>query len=117
MELKEGMYYRYKGQIGKYQKITELDRYADFTNNYNRYTGFELLNNSKFSNNIIDLIEVGDYVDTHKVIDVYSPDGKRVFRIELEVDGLKGHMRCESKDIHSILTHEQFERMEYKVVE
>jgi hypothetical protein len=69
------------------------------------------------SHNIIDLIEVGDYVNGAKVNFVYRPGGKQVFRIELDVVGLKGHMICENKDIKSIVTKEQFESMSYKVDE
>lgn len=71
----------------------------------------------KSSPNIIDLIEVGDYVNGVRVNFVYSPDGKQVFRIELDVDDLKGHMICESKYITSIVTKEQFESMEYRIGE
>ena len=71
----------------------------------------------KSSPNIIDLIEVGDYVNGCRVKNVYSPDGKSVFRIELEVDGLKGHIISKSENIKSILTKEQFESMEYRIGE
>ena len=71
----------------------------------------------KSSPNIIDLIEVGDYVNGCRVNDVYSPDGKNVFRIELEVDGLKGHIISKSKNIKSIVTKESFENISYKVGE
>lgn len=68
-------------------------------------------------------MKVGNYVRTdngviakvNKIID--CANGKQVFRLEFDVDGLKGHMLCESKHIESIVTHEQFESMEYKVVE
>ena len=69
----------------------------------------------KSSPRIIELIEVGDYVNGKRVNFVYKPDGKQVFRIEFDVDGLKGHMICETKHIKSIVTKEQFEQMEYKI--
>jgi hypothetical protein len=69
----------------------------------------------KASHNIIDLIEEGDYVNGAKVNFVYRPDGKEVFRIELDVVDLKGPMICGNKDIKSIVTKEQFGSMSYKV--
>ena len=65
----------------------------------------------KSSPNIIDLIEVGDYVNGHKVV---------------LVDDCKGYMReiyCEDDEdfgiweemITSVVTKEQFEAMEYKI--
>ena len=62
MKSEVGMFYRYKGQIGKYKKITELDRYPSFTNNYLRENEVILLNNAKFSYNIIDLIKSKDII-------------------------------------------------------
>ena len=63
------------------------------------------------SYNIMDLIEVGDYVNTHKVIDkdldfiyVYNSYANRLIFGKDDV-------------IKSIVTKEQFESMQYKVVE
>ena len=63
------------------------------------------------SKNIIDLIEVGDYVNGVKVIEV----GKYNFKT-VEEYGLKIHHK-KSVKIKSIVTHEQFEAMKYKVEE
>lgn len=66
----------------------------------------------KSSPNIIDLIEVGDYVNGHKVIDIaYAP--KKAIYVE---------EKCKSAiipvlSIESILTKEQFEAMQYKIKE
>lgn len=62
----------------------------------------------KSSPNIIDLIEVGDYVNGVEVI------GK--IKDLLEFDGGQDgeYFLCE-KDIKSIVTKEQFERCEYKI--
>lgn len=62
----------------------------------------------KASYNIIDLIEVGDYVNGWKVL--YWTDGTKI------VDD--GYATILDKiDIKSIVTKEQFEMMSYKVVE
>ena len=65
----------------------------------------------KSSPNIIDLIEVGDYVNGGKVYEkeegyiVINADFGRIFEF----------MNIYEKDIKSIVTKEQFESMEYKV--
>ena len=71
----------------------------------------------KSSPNIIDLIEVGDYVNGKKVLDVaidyifdYSEEIKIVY---FDID--KKDYIYSKVDIKSILTKEQFESMEYKV--
>lgn len=71
----------------------------------------------KSSLNIIDLIEVGDYVNGQRVIEVYKDDfnkdtnlPKVVFRNDLiEYDF------CQEKDITEILTKEQYESEVYRV--
>ena len=68
----------------------------------------------KSSYNIIDLIEVGDYVNGYKV---YS-GGKKHFDYILTWDDVESYyMRIPlfSVDIKSIVTKEQFEQMVYKV--
>lgn len=75
------------------------------------------------SPNIIDLIEIGDYVNGIKITDVYDDD-KEVNDYNLK------HKKClgtnvydedfqekliYEEDIKSIVTKEQFESMEYKV--
>ena len=107
-----GDYVRIKNGIGKIIKCNSMYFILDTDKDNIAHDQDEII---KSSPNIIDLIEVGDYVNGKRVNFVYSPDGKQVFRIELDTDGLKGHMICESKHIKSIITKEQFENMEYKV--
>ena len=61
----------------------------------------------KSSPNIIDLIEVGDYVNGEKVINIIK---KHKY---LEVSDEE--ITIDEKDIKSIVTKEQFESMKYKV--
>jgi len=80
---------------------------------------------NKISSNIIDLIEEGDYVNGKLVIEHAYQKG-RLFVTNLYIGG-KGFTTCEDYSweltkenedyIDSILTKEQFESMEYKVVE
>ena len=63
----------------------------------------------KSSPNIIDLIEVGDYVDGEKVD---SKDEENVY-----VLGDFGYYAISKKSIKSVLTKEQFESIEYRIGE
>ena len=70
----------------------------------------------KSSLNIIDLIEVGDYVNGEIVIGFgtfYYDDGT-IERTSLTLDRT---VTCLNSEIKSIVTHEQMEQMAYKVEE
>lgn len=62
-----------------------------------------------FSENIIDLIEVGDYVNGQEVIEVRKQDGKIYL--------MTGYVPQTyiKEEIKTIVTHEQFRSIEYKV--
>ena len=72
----------------------------------------ELVNNFKPSPNIIDLIEVGDYVNGYLV--TTGNQGVGSIYIDLRED-LGGRTKLYEQDIKSIVTKEQFESMEYKI--
>ena len=139
MKLEVGMYVRSKinGMIGKITDIEEIkvfDRYLTVIREETRYIlddnhnrGFcETENDSvKASNNIIDLIEVGDYVNGYKVIEIGDLScydnriGSKYIEIDFNVENDNEHW-CEdttlqNPDIKSIVTKEQFESMSYKV--
>ena len=66
----------------------------------------------KSSPNIIDLIEEGDYVNGLKVTRIcFDEDGERILNTENCI------LELINEDIKSIVTHEQFSQMEYKVGE
>jgi hypothetical protein len=75
------------------------------------------LDEYKHSENIIDLIEVGDYVNGYRVVSVYN------YGIYIEIPFIdQESIGCNEdliriEEIKSIVTKEQFESMEYKVVE
>lgn len=75
----------------------------------------------KASHNIIDLIEVGDYVNGSKVVNKYTTNSVVIEKEELiqEDDGTVWNdcIEVNVKDIKSILTKEQYEANCYKVVE
>lgn len=66
--------------------------------------------------NLIDLIEVGDYVNGHKVVnEIYGEDDNNLY-FEIE-GGFNKAKYIAEKDIKSILTHELYEANAYKVKE
>lgn len=116
MKLEVGMFYRYKGQIGKYKKDTELDNHPFFTNNYLRESEIILLNNAKFSYNIIDILEVGDYVNGDLVLFagpmIWDDDGN-VLDKRVHINHNGNDLWLKEEYIKSIVTHEQMEQMAY----
>lgn len=74
----------------------------------------------KHSRNIIDLIEVGDYVNGVEVVDIVNEYRNNETEKSLYMDsdmgtGYRNQMFAEH--IKSIVTKEKFERMKYKVKE
>jgi hypothetical protein len=76
----------------------------------------------KSSPNIIDLIEVGDYVNGMKITNKYIDE--ETSNVELEFNSGSSYLypkswnyeaRSEEYKIKSIVTKEQFSQMEYKV--
>ena len=65
----------------------------------------------KASYNIIDVLEVGDYVNGLKVIDIVEND---IYISDFYAESYIGMVKV--KGIKSIVTKEQFEQMAYKVV-
>ena len=136
MKLEVGMYVRFD-----YHRVTipiqiskiKEKHYEDIEKYYYYLTDNGLVISEeqiiKASHNIIDLIEVGDYVNGY-LID-YIDTERRFLRSErpyreksswykdLEEKG-KDYNMClhfKNEDIKSIVTKEQFSQMEYKVVE
>lgn len=114
-KLKVGMYYRYKEVIGKYIK-SELG--SSYFTNQNKYGWHEIANGGKFSYNIIDLIEVGDYVNGMKVTMIAGTyHGRKDKAIYCEHNGDENwkQVMIYDDEIKSIVTKEQFESMKYNV--
>ena len=68
----------------------------------------------KSSPNIIDLIEVGDYVNSHKVIYTIGDIHKKVY---VEYGNMSELLEIKPEQIKSIVTKEQFESMKYRIGE
>lgn len=130
LELKENMYVRNcYGRIAKIEYIEDNIAYCDnwLYQSYEDYITFINLNDeedineiTKASYNIIDILEVGDYVNGMEVTRI---SGTRYDKNDL-------HCYCEHngnenwqqvmipvKNIKSIVTKEQFEEMSYKIKE
>ena len=112
MKLEVGMYVRTKdGNIGKITFISTLDNLINLdTESYSIGKHFIL----KASHNIIDLIEVGDYVNGYLVYEIIEyEDNTRAIVIG---DDNKSIIWEESSQyIKSIVTKEQFESMSYNL--
>lgn len=67
------------------------------------------------SSNIIDLIEVGDYVNGYKV-SFKDNDGRPFVQCDYPVEaGTTNHYRFYEETIKSIVTQEQFESIKYRL--
>lgn len=68
----------------------------------------------KASHNIIDLIEVGDYVNGKQVIETYYKSDEK-WHLEIVDSRLLTHDELKHVNIQSIVTKEQFESMKYSL--
>lgn len=66
----------------------------------------------KHSSNIIDLIEVGDYVNGKEVIGKFYEESLKVLILDTRLNA-----KCRSEDIKTIVTKEQFANAEYRLEE
>ena len=114
MKLKVGMYVRTKNGM-----IAKIISKEDVSGSLHREEIVFILDNGnrlalhskkviKASHNIIDLIQVGDYVNGYKV--AYTLETLLGFE-----DGQDGDWYMSNENIKSIVTKEQFESMIYKV--
>lgn len=107
-----GEYYRTKN--GKIKKVEDLDDYDFLIDKFY----FQIVKHSK---NIIDLIEVGDYVNGMQIDEFDDVEGNLFLGFPIYDDGLMNTISefrpLETVDIKSIVTREQFAQGEYKVKE
>ena len=130
-EIKVGEYIRtQKGEIGKIIKIKNDDEYS-----YDYYvcdndsaTSFRM-QIVKHSPNIIDLIEVGDYVNGYKVVETYkdkqlsgwqvgkSKEDETWLGVVVSSKMIKEPLQeyFDNEMIKTVVTKEQFESISYKV--
>ena len=79
---------------------------------------FDTKNIVNHSKQLIDLIEVGDYVNGHLVVEI-SKNAYNQKIVITEVDGKDGAIRHHylERNIKNVVTHEQMQSIEYKVEE
>lgn len=119
MELKEGMYcYNKTDRKSGIGKIICLSSNNNAVIDYKNCRKLISIGNLKASYNIIDLIEVGDYVNGHKVYekkDNCVMVGYKCFITKFDDSEEFLYQTIYSDNIKSIVTKEQFEEMSYKV--
>ena len=117
MKLENGMYVRTEcGLIFKYYPCKNTE-YDEESNIYHEWDDWGEYDNyyyvKKASHNIIDLIEVGDYVNGKKVDEISLIEDTYYIKTKVSntnnYDYLPGHL------IETIVTKEQFENMTYEV--
>ena len=119
MEIEVGEYVRTRA--GHFYKITRIDENGlIYWNKIQCGWSMEQLKDIvvKRSKNIIDLVEVGDYVNGHLVVEI-SKNAYNQKLVITEVDGKDGAIRHYylEKSIKTIVTKEQMQNIEYKVEE
>lgn len=119
MELKKGMYVRTKKGIGRVTKCTKHESWGYIVKVLGQYSCYahtsngELSDVIKASNNLIDLIEVGDYVNGKEVTEVMTDNKGKITDIAYteETEGLSYSLL----PVKNIVIKEQFESMKYIV--
>ena len=128
MKLEVGMYARLHGKIGEITHICMCEQcklrgfyepVVDFGHGDSDYISVYWKDDLKASNNIIDLIEVGDYVNGFRVDEIGEYHSIRTDKVETYAKvNCSALLNCfYEEDIKSIVTKEQFESMSYKVGE
>ena len=126
MEISKGMYIRFNGFISKIGHINTSQKgntYVQFKQPNGLLAHTRIENIDKASFNIIDLIEVGDYVNGYKVSEIIidkdiSDNDKLKFGDDDLVLTFKSNhdtYYLYIEDIEDIITKEQFNSMKYVV--
>ena len=116
MEISKGMYIRFNGFISKIGHINiskKGNTYVQFKQPNGLLAHTRIENIDKPSFNIIDLIEVGDYVNGEKVTSAEPIDKNDTDRY-LGFGDYDYYIH-DSEDIENVVTKEQFNSMKYVV--
>lgn len=117
MKLELGMYcydkVNRKFGIGKIVEARQNNNYVNYVVEYKNYNALISSENIIASYNIIDLIEVGDYVNGHKVVSINNTF--TYAGVEVETSGIATAEIIPKNFIKTIVTKEQFENNCYKV--
>ena len=108
LDLRENMYVRTKDGI--IDKILKLNKSSvKGVSQKDELYAYDIDNTVKASYNIIDILEVGDYVNGHRVEEI-DFENEEIFTDSEYYCGI-----VEFCNIKSVITHEQMEQMAYKV--
>lgn len=108
MKLEVGQFVRTK--YGIIDKILKLNKsYVKGVSQKDELYAYDIDNIVKASYNIIDILEVGDYVNGHRVEEI-DFENEEIFTDSEYYCGI-----VEFCNIKSVITHEQMEQMAYKV--
>ncbi len=119
-----GIIAKYLGREGnKYKFDKDIYWFYEYYNDYIYDDDYEewLKNEDvKVSKELIDLIEVGDIVNGKQVTRTFIDPFTKKRRLEIEGteinwQGDMSSIYIENEDIKSIVTHQQFKEMEYKI--
>lgn len=119
MELKEGIYVRTKKGIGRVTEYTKHESWGYIVKVLGQYSCYTHTSNGELSDVIkasddpIDLIEVGDYVNGKKVDKISFIYGE--YYIKTKVSNTGNYDYLPEHLIEDIVTKEQFESMKYIV--
>lgn len=105
-------------EIIKIKELNEYDGYLLDERNY-QYSTDEII---KSSPQIIDLIEVGDYVNGNKIVHIQEEEfpnyPKKLLFAGVDENNIDDVWEVyNNEDIKTIVTHEQMEAMQYRVEE
>ena len=121
MKLEVGQFVRTKKGIFQVRSDnTTIENKIEYVAVNGIYTHIDINTIIKSSHNIIDLVEVGDYVNGYKVEDITSVYDNNEEIITLHLASGSNYFQPninDSKDIKTIVTKEMFSSMEYKVGE
>nr|DAT00377.1 MAG TPA: hypothetical protein [Caudoviricetes sp.] len=114
-----GKYYQYRGKIGKIIKNYNNDLEISYKDGILKTNVGSFIDDNydingkqyKASFDIIDILEVGDYVNGHRVEEINFED-EEIFTDSEYYCGI-----VKFCNIKSVITHEQMEQMAYKVSE
>lgn len=112
MKLEVGMYVRTEYSIFKYLGIDEEGIYRRTlkSDDKNITTGFDIDRVLKASYDIMDILEIGDFVNGCKVHNIANC-------LTIILDNEENISWINPSDIKTIVTKEQFEYMEYRIGE
>lgn len=116
MEIEVGEYVRTRA--GHFYKVTKIDKNGlVYWNKIQCGWSIEQLKDIavKHSKNIIDLIEVGDYVNGYRILEKTKIKNGEMQICILKDNNISNWRTINDKTLKTIVTHEQFASIEYKV--